>query len=71
MCNESTADLIRWTDQPLPLQEKDVNFHRLHTEIVPLAGGYLEVACLDMERPALQRHWQIRRVVDWKHVVWC
>ncbi|MDY7802800.1 hypothetical protein U0E23_10010 [Burkholderia stagnalis] len=48
-----------------------MNFHRVHTEIVPLAGGYLEVACPDMERPALQRHWQIRRVVDWKHVVWC
>ncbi|EML1597789.1 hypothetical protein RVY52_002528 [Burkholderia cenocepacia] len=48
-----------------------MNFHRVHTEIVPLAGGYLEVACPDMERPALQWHWQIRRTVDWKHVVWC
>ena len=46
-------------------------FRRLHTEIVPLAGGYLEVACPDMELPELRRHWTIRRLVDWKHVVWC
>ena len=51
--------------------ETEMNFHRLHTELVLLAGGYMEVACPDMELPELLRHWSIRRIVDWKNVVWC
>lgn len=45
-----------------------MNFHRLHTVIVLLANGYMEIACPNMEAPEMQRHWVIRRTVDFKHV---
>ncbi|WP_157915121.1 hypothetical protein [Paraburkholderia acidicola] len=38
---------------------------RLHTEIILLANGYMEVACPDYELPEMNRHWLIRRVVDY------
>lgn len=45
-------------------------FHRLHTVLVMLANGYLEVACPDMDQPEMRRHWTIRRTVDYRNVVW-
>jgi hypothetical protein len=47
-----------------------MNFHRLHTVLVLLSGGYLEVACPNPEQSELNRHWVIRRTVDWSQVVW-
>lgn len=49
-----------------------MNFHRLHTVIVILSGGYMEIACVNPEAPEMQRHWVIRRTVDFANqVVWC
>jgi hypothetical protein len=45
-------------------------FNRLHTVLVMLANGYLEVSCPDMDLPEMLRHWTIRRTVDYRHVVW-
>jgi hypothetical protein len=47
-----------------------VNFSRLHTEIVLLASGYIEVVCFDYDRPQMHRHWAIRRTVDYRNVCW-
>jgi len=41
---------------------------RLHTEIILLANGYMEVACPDHELPEIRRHWIIRRMVDYKAI---
>jgi len=41
---------------------------RLHTEIILLANGYMEVVCPDHELPEMQRHWIIRRTVDYKAI---
>jgi hypothetical protein len=47
-------------------------FNRLHTVLVMLANAYMEIACADMGAPEMQRHWQIRRTVDYATgVVWC
>lgn len=46
-------------------------YHRMHTELVLLAGGYPEVACPNPEAPPLRRHWQIRRTVDYRSIPWC
>lgn len=43
-------------------------FHHIHTAIVLLANGYLEVACFDMERTELRRHWVVRRTVDYSRI---
>jgi hypothetical protein len=43
----------------------------VHTEIIPLANAYLEVACADMWMPEMQRHWVVRRTVDLSAVVAC
>lgn len=40
----------------------------MHTEIVLLAGGYMEVACYDPWMPHLWRHWVIRRTVDYSRI---
>jgi hypothetical protein len=45
-----------------------MNFHRLHTVLVLLAGGYLEVVCPNMEAPEMLRHWVIRRTVDYSRI---
>ena len=42
---------------------------RLHTVLVLLSGCYMEMACVDPEKPELQRHWLIRRTVDYSRVV--
>lgn len=47
-----------------------MNFHRLHIEIVLLAGGYMEVVCANMEMPEMLRKWVISRTVDYRHIVW-
>ncbi len=47
-----------------------MNFNRLHTVLVLLSGGYLEVCCHNMEATELRRHWVIRRTVDYRHIVW-
>ncbi|WP_169708670.1 hypothetical protein [Trinickia terrae] len=41
---------------------------QVHTEIVLLANGYMELACPDYELPAMHRHWFIRRTVDYRAV---
>jgi hypothetical protein len=43
----------------------------VHTEIIPLANAYLEVACGDMYMPEMRRHWIVRRTVDLADVVAC
>ena len=40
----------------------------MHTEIILLANGYMEVACYDHWRPEMQRHWLIRRTVDYARI---
>lgn len=50
--------------------EPSMNFRHIHTAIVLLANGYLEVACFDMERSELRRHWVVRRTVDYSNVCW-
>jgi hypothetical protein len=45
-------------------------FHRLHTVLVLLANGYLEVSCPNYEASELRRHWVIRRTVDYRNVCW-
>jgi hypothetical protein len=40
----------------------------MHTEIVLLAGGYMEVTCYDPWMPELKRHWVIRRTVDYSRI---
>lgn len=42
---------------------------RLHTVLVLLSGCYMEMVCVDPEQPELQRHWVIRRYVDYGSVV--
>lgn len=44
---------------------------KLHTVLVILSGGYMEVACVNPEAAEMKRHWLIRRTVDLKHVCWC
>lgn len=46
-------------------------FRQIHTVIVLLANGYLEVACFDMDRSELRRHWVVRRTVGYESVLWC
>lgn len=46
-------------------------FHRMHTVLVLLSGGYMEVSCPNPEAPELLRKWVIRRTVDYRHVCWC
>lgn len=48
-----------------------MNFNHLHTELILLSGGYIEVCCYDMELTALRRHWSIRRTVDYRYITWC
>jgi hypothetical protein len=48
-----------------------VNLNHLHTELILLSGGYIEVCCYDMELTALRRHWSIRRTVDYRYITWC
>ena len=44
----------------------------LHTVLILLANCYMEMVCVDPEKPELQRHWLIRRTVDLaKDIVWC
>lgn len=43
---------------------------KLHTVIVILSGGYMEVACPNMEMPEMRRQWVILRTVDYRHIVW-
>jgi hypothetical protein len=43
----------------------------LHTVIVVLSGGYMEVACVNFEAPEMLRRWIIRRTVDYRACVWC
>lgn len=40
----------------------------VHTVIVLLANGYLEIACPDYGLPELRRHWLIRRTVDYSAI---
>jgi hypothetical protein len=40
----------------------------IHTVITPLANAYIEVACGDMHLPETQRHWTIRRTVDYSRI---
>jgi hypothetical protein len=40
----------------------------VHTVITPLANAYIEVACADMWLPETQRHWTIRRTVDYTRI---
>lgn len=40
----------------------------MHTEIVLLANGYMEVATWDMWRPPMLRHWIFRRIVDYSRI---
>jgi hypothetical protein len=49
----------------------DMNLNHLHTELILLSGGYIEVCCYDMELTALRRHWSIRRTVDYRYITWC
>lgn len=42
----------------------------MSTTITLLANGYLEVICFDPWMPPMQRHYQIRRTVDYRSVVW-
>ena len=41
----------------------------LHTALFLLANCYMEMVCVDPEKPELQRHWIIRRTVDYGSVV--
>ncbi len=41
---------------------------KLHTVIVLLSNAYLEIACVDMERSELRRHWVVRRTVDYSRI---
>jgi hypothetical protein len=41
---------------------------KLHTVIVLLSGGYMEVACPDYDLPEMLRHWLIRRTVDYSAI---
>ena len=43
-------------------------YTKLHTVITPLANAYIEVACGDMHLPETQRHWTIRRTVDYSRI---
>lgn len=43
----------------------------MSTTITPLAGGYLEVTCLNPLADALKRHYVIRRTVDYGAIAWC
>jgi hypothetical protein len=40
----------------------------MHTVIVLLANCYMELACWDMERKPVERHWAIRRTVDFSRI---
>lgn len=44
---------------------------KLHTVLVILSGGYMEVACVNPEAVEMKRHWLIRRTVDLNSLVWC
>jgi hypothetical protein len=49
-----------------------MNFHRIHTVIVLLANGYLEVSCANYDDASeLRRRWFVRRTVDHNSIVWC
>jgi hypothetical protein len=48
-----------------------MKFNRLHTVLVLLSGGYLEVACPNPEAPEMKRTWLIRRTVDYRYLTWC
>lgn len=41
---------------------------RLHTVLVLLGNCYMETVCVDPERPVMERHWVIRRYVDYSKV---
>jgi len=41
---------------------------RLHTVLVILSNCYMEMVCVDPELPVMQRHWVIRRTVDFDSV---
>lgn len=43
---------------------------KLHTVLVILANAYLEIACPDYDAPGMQRHWVIRRTVDFNRICW-
>lgn len=40
----------------------------MHTEIILLANGYMEVCCCDPWLEGLKRHWFIRRTVDYARI---
>jgi hypothetical protein len=41
---------------------------KLHTVIVLLANAYIELCCFDPWLPELQRHWVVRRTVDYSGI---
>lgn len=43
----------------------------LRTVLVLLANCYMETVCVDPEQAIMQRHWVIRRYVDYGLLVWC
>lgn len=40
----------------------------LHTALVMLVHGYLEVCCVNPEAPVMKRTWLIRRFVDHRYI---
>jgi hypothetical protein len=40
----------------------------MHTEIILLANGYMEVVCIDPWLEGIKRHWLIRRTVDYSRI---
>ena len=43
-------------------------FRHIHTAIVLLANGYIEVCCPNYDASELRRHWVVRRTVDYSRI---
>ena len=43
-------------------------FSKLHTVLVMLSGGYMELTCIDPWMAESKRHWVIRRTVDYNRI---
>ena len=56
------------SETELLLAERAKRCTLIHTVITPLANAYIEVACGHMHLPETQRHWTIRRTVDYSRI---
>ena len=56
------------SESELLLAERAKRLTLIRTVITPLANAYIEVACGDMHLPETQRHWTIRRTVDYSRI---